>query len=251
MSTPRIRVAVLGAGGKMGSAACAAVEEAADLDLVARIGRGDELEAIARAGATVAMDFTHPDAVMGHIEWCVGQGVHCLVGTDVLPESRFDTIRGWLEDRPEVGVLIAPIFAIGAVLAIRFAEMAAPYFESAEIIELHHPEKVDAPASPAVHTAWGIGRGRDRAGLGPMPDATTHAAPGARGTDVGDVHIHALRLRGLLGHQETLFGNVGEVLTFRHDQFDRRCFANGAVLAARRIQERPGLTLGLGDLVGL
>jgi 4-hydroxy-tetrahydrodipicolinate reductase len=251
MSTDTIRVAVIGAYGKMGSAACAAVEQAPDLDLVAKIGRGDGLEAIERAGATVAMDFTHPDAVMDHIEWCVAHGVHCLVGTDVLPASRFDTIRGWLDDRPDVGVLVAPIFAVGAVLAIRFAEIAAEYFESAEIIELHHPEKVDAPASPAVHTAWGIARGRARAGLGPIPDATTHADGGVRGTEVAGVHIHALRVRGLLGHQETLLGNVGEVLTLRHDQSDRRCFASGAVLAARRIGQRPGLTLGLGDLLGL
>lgn len=251
MSTDPIRVAVIGARGKMGAAACAAVQDAPDLELVAEIGRGDALDAIARAGATVAMDFTHPDAVMDHVAWCVRHGVHCLVGTDVLPESKFDAIRGWLDDAPQVGVLIAPIFAVGAVLAIRFAEMAAEYFESAEIIELHHPDKVDAPASPAVHTAWGIARGRERAGRGPIPDATTHAEPGVRGTEVAGVHVHALRVRGLLGHQETLLGNVGEVLTVRHDQSDRRCFANGAVLAARRIHERPGLTLGLGDLLGL
>jgi 4-hydroxy-tetrahydrodipicolinate reductase len=247
----RIRVAVLGARGKMGSAACTAVEAAPDMQLVAEVDLGDPLDAIAQAGATVAMDFTHPDAVMGHIEWCVAHGVHCLAGTDVLPASRFDEIRALLADRPQVGVLVAPIFAVGAVLAMRFAELAAPHFESAELVEMHHPTKVDAPASPAVHTAWAIARARERAGLGPMPDATTHAQEGVRGAVIDGVHVHAFRVRGMLGHLETMLGNEGEVLTIRHDQSDRRCFANGAVLAARLIGERPGLTIGLGELLGL
>jgi 4-hydroxy-tetrahydrodipicolinate reductase len=246
-----IRVGVLGAKGKMGSVACQAVQEAPGLELVAGVDLGDELSDLLAARTEVAMDFTHPDAVLDHIRWCVEHGIHCVVGTDVLPESKFDTIRSWLAGRPEVGVLIAPIFAVGAVLAMRLAELAAEYFESAEIIELHHPTKVDAPASPAVHTAWAIARARERAGSGPMPDATTHALPGVRGARVTGVPVHAVRLTGLLGHQEVLLGATGEVLTIRHDQLDRRCFARGAVLAARAIPERPGLTIGLGALLGL
>jgi 4-hydroxy-tetrahydrodipicolinate reductase len=246
-----IRVGVLGARGKMGSAACAAVEESGDMVLAATLDLDDPLEGLAEARVDVMMDFTHPDAVMRNIEWSVEHRIHCLVGTDVLPATRFETIRGWLVRRPEVGVLIAPIFAVGAALAMRLAEVAAEHFESVEIIELHHPEKVDAPASPAVHTAWAVSRARQRASLTRMPDATTHAEPGVRGAEIGGVHVHAIRLRGLLGHQEVLLGNPGEVLTIRHDQLDRRCFAHGAVLAARVIAQRPGLTIGLGELLGL
>jgi 4-hydroxy-tetrahydrodipicolinate reductase len=250
-TSPPIRVGVLGAKGRMGSEVCRAVEEAEGVELVARVDLGDPLSTLTDAGAQVALDFTHPDAVMDNIGWCVDAGIHCVVGTDVLPESKFDDIRTWLADRPAVGVLIAPIFSIGAVVALRLAEVAARHFESAEIIELHHPTKADAPASPAVHLASAIAAARADAGLGPVPDATTVAMDGARGVVVDGIHVHAVRVRGLLGHLEVVLGSEGETLTLRHDQTDRRCFSPGVLLAVRSIAERPGLTIGLAPLLDL
>jgi 4-hydroxy-tetrahydrodipicolinate reductase len=244
-----IRIGVLGAHGRMGTQICEAAANEDGIELAATIGRSDDLAALTGAGVDVAVDFTHPDAVMDHIQWCVEHGIHCVVGTDVLPESKFDTIRGWLSDQPKVGVLIAPIFSIGAVVGLRLAESAARHFESAEIIELHHATKADAPASPVVHLARNIAKVRSEAGFGPMPDATNVSLPGARGVDIDGVRVHAVRVTGLLGHLEVILGTAGETLTIRHDQLDRKCFLPGLFLAIRSIADHPGLTLGLGAML--
>jgi 4-hydroxy-tetrahydrodipicolinate reductase len=233
----------------MGTQICEAAANEDGIELAATIGRSDDLAALTGAGVDVAVDFTHPDAVMDHIQWCVEHGIHCVVGTDVLPESKFDTIRGWLSDQPKVGVLIAPIFSIGAVVGLRLAESAARHFESAEIIELHHATKADAPASPVVHLARNIAKVRSEAGFGPMPDATNVSLPGARGVDIDGVRVHAVRVTGLLGHLEVILGTAGETLTIRHDQLDRKCFLPGLFLAIRSIADHPGLTLGLGAML--
>jgi 4-hydroxy-tetrahydrodipicolinate reductase len=244
-----LRLGVLGAYGRMGSQICQAVAGEDGIELAATIGRTDKLTDLTSAGADVAVDFTHPDAVMNHVQWCVEHGIHCVVGTDVLPETKFDTIRGWLTDQPTVGVLIAPIFSIGAVVGLRLAESAARHFESAEIIELHHATKADAPASPGVHLARGIAKVRRDAGFGAMPDATNVTLPGARGVDIDGVRVHSVRVTGLVGHLEVILGAAGETLTIRHDQLDRKCFLPGLFMAVRAIANRPGLTVGLGSLL--
>jgi 4-hydroxy-tetrahydrodipicolinate reductase len=205
----RTRVAVLGAAGRMGSAACRAVEAADDLELVAQIDVDDSLDALVTAGAQVAVDLTHPGAVMDNLLFCVEHGIHAVVGTTGFDDDRLATVRGWLDEQQQVGVFIAPNFAIGAVLMMHFAGRAARYFESAEIIELHHPGKVDAPSGTARRTAEIIAAGRAKAGLGPQPDATTTALDGSRGADVDDIPVHSVRLRGLVAHQEVLLGTEG------------------------------------------
>ena len=245
------RVAVLGASGRMGSAACRAVEEAADLELVSRIGRGDDLAALTEAGAEVAVDLTVPSAAADNVHWLVEHGIHAVVGTTGWTEQSLDALRTQLADAPEVGVLIAPNFAIGAVLAMRFAEMAAPYYDSAEIIEMHHPDKLDAPSGTARHTAAAIARGRDAAGLGPVPDATEKDPDGARGAVVDGIHVHAVRQRGLVAHEVVQFGGVGEQFVLRHDSFDRISFMPGVLLGVREVASRPGLTVGLDGYMDL
>ena len=246
-----IRVGVLGAAGRMGSQACRAVEAAGDLELAAAVGSGDPLATLRESDVEVAVDLTRPDVVMDNVRYCVENGVHVVVGTSGMDPDRLDTVRGWLADAPGVGVLVAPNFAVGAVLMMRFAEQAARFFESAEVVELHHPDKADAPSGTAARTAAGIARARREAGLGPQPDATTSAAPGARGADVDGVRVHAVRLRGLVAHQEVLLGAAGETLTIRHDSYDRASFMPGVLLAVRHVGSRPGLTLGLDPLLGL
>lgn len=240
-----IRVAVLGAKGRMGSTVCGAVSGASDLELVAELDVGDSLDAVASAGAQVAVDFTHPDAVMRNIEWCVSRGVHVVVGTTGFDDARLDQVRGWLSSASSVGVAVVPNFGIGAVLMMAFAEKAARYYESAEIIELHHPRKADAPSGTAQHTARRIAAARAAAGLGEMPDATSSGIEGARGASVDGVAVHAVRLSGLVAHQEVLFGGHGETLTIRHDSLDRESFMPGVLLAVREIASRPGLAVGL------
>lgn len=242
---------VIGAYGRMGEAACRAVEQAADLELVARIGSGDRLESLADAGAEVAVELTRPDAVMDNVEFCVRRGVCCVVGTSGLDEARLETVRGWLEQAPGVGVVVAPNFSVGAVLMMRFAAQAAPFFDSVEVVELHHPGKADAPSGTARRTAEQVARAREAAGLGEPPDATTSALDGARGARVGGIPVHAVRLRGLVAHQEVLFGGEAETLTIRHDSLDRSAFMPGLLLAVRGVRERPGLTVGLEELLGL
>jgi 4-hydroxy-tetrahydrodipicolinate reductase len=245
------RVAVLGASGRMGSAACQAVEAADDLELVARIGSTDPLDELVDSGAQVAVDLTRPDAVMDNVGFCVAHGVHVVVGTSGFDEARLTRLRGWLDAQPAVGVVIAPNFAIGAVLMMHFARQAARFFDSTEIVELHHAGKADAPSGTARRTAEIVAAARAAAGLGVQPDATTSALDGARGSDVDGVRIHSLRLRGLVAHQEVLFGTEGETLTIRHDSLDRSSFMPGVLLAIREVGSRPGLTVGLEHLLDL
>lgn len=246
-----LRVAVLGARGRMGAEACRAVEAADDLELVARIGRGDDLETVREAGAQVIVDLTVPDVTEQNVLWAVDHGIHVVVGTTGWTDESRDRVRATLEEAPGVGVLIAPNFAIGAVLAMRFARTAARFYESAEIVELHHPDKVDAPSGTARHTAAAIAAGRAEAGLGAVPDATRSDPDGARGAEVDGVHVHAVRLRGLVAHEEILFGGVGEQLTIRHDSFDRVSFMPGVLLGVREVGRRPGLTVGLDQYLDL
>ena len=249
--TEPIRVGVLGARGRMGEQVCRAVDEADDLDLVAMVDAGDWLFSVADAGAQVLVDFTHPDVVMDNVRFAVDQGIHAVVGTTGFTPERFDTIRTWLADAPQVGVLVAPNFGIGAVLSMKFAQLAARFYESAEIIELHHPGKIDAPSGTAIRTAQLIAEARVAAGLGPAPDATSQSMAGARGAEVDGVHVHALRIAGLVAHQEVVLGTEGETLTIRHDSLHRSSFMPGVLLAVRGIAAHPGLTVGLEPLLGL
>ncbi len=247
----RTRVAVLGARGRMGSEAVQAVQAADDLELVAALGRGDSLEELTSAGAEVAVDLTRPDAVMDNLEYCVRQGIHGVVGTTGWDDDRLSRLRGWLEGSPGTGVLIAPNFGIGAVLTMRFARQAARFFESVEVLELHHPNKADAPSGTAVRTAQLIADARREAGHAAQPDATTTSLDGARGADVDGVPVHAVRLRGLVAHQEVLFGDEGEILTLRHDSMNRSSFMPGVLLGVRRVGAAPGLTFGLEHFMDL
>ena len=250
MSDP-IRVAVLGASGRMGATTVRAVQEAAGLELVAALDAGDDLAAVSAAGAHVAVDFTVPAVTEEHVHRLVDAGVHVVVGTTGWDEASLGRVRDHLAQVPGVGVVVAPNFALGAVLAMAFARQAAAWFESAEVVELHHPDKGDAPSGTARHTAQGIAAARAAAGLGPVPAATTQPLAGARGADVDGVRVHAVRLRGLVAHEEILLGNPGEMLTIRHDSFDRVSFMPGVLLAVRRVGDRPGLTVGLEHLLGL
>lgn len=249
--TDTLRVAVLGAAGRMGQTVCRAVEDADGLSLVARLDLGDDTSVLTRESVDVAIDFTTPDAVLANIAACVASGVHTVVGTTGLTDQRLDDVRGMLARAPGVGCLVAPNFGIGAVLMMRFAAVAAPWFESVEIVELHHPDKVDAPSGTAVRTAELVGRARLSAAVEPSPDATSSGLPGARGANVAGVPVHAVRLRGLVAHQEVLLGNVGEMLTIRHDSFDRASFMPGVLLAVREVVSRPGLTVGLENVLPL
>jgi 4-hydroxy-tetrahydrodipicolinate reductase len=245
-----IKVGVLGAKGRMGSQVCSTVESADDLTLAAQVDVGDSLDQL--ASCDVVIDFTHPAAVMDNLRWCVEHGVPSVVGTSGFDDARLREVAGWLETQPAARVLVVPNFSVGAVLMMRFAELAAPFFESAEIIELHHAGKADAPSGTAGRTASMISAARSAAGAGPMPDATVTAADGARGADVSGVHVHSVRLAGLVAHQEVLLGGHGEILTIRHDSLDRASFMPGVLVAVRGIGGLPpGLTVGLDGLLGL
>ncbi|CAM5556594.1 MULTISPECIES: 4-hydroxy-tetrahydrodipicolinate reductase [Streptomyces] len=247
----KLRVAVLGAKGRIGSEAVRAVEAAEDMELVAALSRGDQLETLAETGAQVAVELTTPDSVMANLEYCVGHGIHAVVGTTGWTDDRLAQLRGWLDASPKTGVLIAPNFSIGAVLTMRFAQIAAPYFESVEVVELHHPKKVDAPSGTATRTAQLIAEARRAAGTAPAPDATETALEGARGASVDGIPVHAVRLRGLLAHQEVLLGGEGETLTVRHDSLHHSSFMPGILLGARRVVTTPGLTFGLEHFLDL
>ena len=244
-----IKVGVVGAKGRMGQAAVEAVKSSEDMHLVAAVDIGVPPTALAQAGADVIVDFTTPDAVMRTLRTCIASGIHCVVGTTGFTEERLDQVRAWCAAQPTVGVLVAPNFGIGAVLMMQFAAMAAPYFESAEIIELHHPDKVDAPSGTATHTAHLMAAAR--AGLPPSPDATTSEVEGARGARIDGIAVHSVRARGLVAHQEVLLGGVGETLTIRHDSLDRASFMPGVLLGIRRVGQHPGLTVGLADYLDL
>jgi 4-hydroxy-tetrahydrodipicolinate reductase len=238
----------------MGQAVCAAVEAAPDLELVAAAdaadGPGTEpARRVLSARPDVAVDFTTPDAVMGSLELLVGAGVHCVVGTTGFDQERLARVSAWADAAAPVGVLVAPNFALGAVLMMRFAREAAPFYESVEIVELHHPDKADAPSGTARTTAEQVAEARRAAGVGPAPDATTTGLEGARGATVDGVTVHSVRLRGLVAHQEVLLGGPGETLTIRHDSLDRTSFMPGVLLGVRRVVDRPGLTVGLEALL--
>ncbi|CAI9398822.1 4-hydroxy-tetrahydrodipicolinate reductase [Aestuariimicrobium sp. T2.26MG-19.2B] len=242
------RVAVFGAGGKMGAEVCRAVERAGH-ELVARIDVGDEPSSA--LGADVAVDFTHPDAVMDNLKFCIDHGIHAVVGTTGFTPERLDTVRTWLGEEPTTGVVVAANFSIGAVLMMAMSKKAAPFYESVEVIELHHPNKADAPSGTATVTAHGIAEARRAAGLGPVPDATQQEVDGARGADIDGIAVHSVRLRGLVAHQEVLFGAEGETLSIRHDSLDRVSFMPGVIAAVEAVPSRPGLTEGIEAILGL
>ena len=244
-----IKVGVLGARGRMGSEVCRAVRSADDMELVAAVDQGDSFEAL--TAAEVVVDFTQPGVVMDNIKWCVERGLHVVVGTSGFDPSRVDTVRSWLTDDSAGNVLIAPNFGIGAVLMMHFAQKAAPFFESVEIIETHHPKKVDAPSGTAYRTAELVAAARAEAGAAPSPDATTTEVEGARGADVDGVRVHAVRLSGAIAHQEVVLGGHGEIFTIRHDAMDRESFMPGVLLAVRKVPELDRLTIGIETLLGL
>lgn len=244
-----IRVGVVGAKGRMGQAAVEAIKADDGMHLVAAVDIGVPATALGQAGAEVIVDFTTPDAVMRTLKTCIADGIHCVVGTTGWTDERLELVRSWCAERPSVGVLIAPNFGLGAVLMMRFAAMAAPYFESAEIVEMHHPDKVDAPSGTAAHTAQLIAEAR--AGLPAAPDATSQEVPGARGARIDGIPVHSVRARGLVAHQEVILGGVGETLTIRHDSIDRSSFMPGVLLGIREVSRHPGLSVGLAEYLDL
>ncbi|MGW7289005.1 4-hydroxy-tetrahydrodipicolinate reductase [Streptomyces sp. NPDC054847] len=247
----KLRVAVLGAKGRIGSEAVRAVEAAEDMELVAVLGRGDKLETLVDSGTQVVVELTTPASVMGNLDFCVRHGMHAVVGTTGWTDDRLAQLNTSLAASPETGVLIAPNFSIGAVLTMKFAQQAARYYESVEVVELHHPNKADAPSGTATRTAQLIAAARAEAGCAPQPDATVTALEGARGADVDGVPVHAVRLRGLLAHQEVLLGGEGETLTIRHDSLHHSSFMPGILLGVRRVVSAPGLTFGLENFLDL
>jgi 4-hydroxy-tetrahydrodipicolinate reductase len=244
-----MRVGVLGARGKVGATMVQAVEAAEDLTFTAGVDAGDPLTLFTDTQTDVVIDFTHPDVVMDNLNFLINNGIHAVVGTTGFTDERLGQVQTWLADRPDVAVLIAPNFAIGAVLSMHFAKQAARFFESAEVIELHHPHKADAPSGTAARTARLIAEARK--GLAPNPDATSTGIEGARGADVDGIPVHSVRLAGLVAHQEVLFGTQGETLTIRHDSLDRSSFVPGVLLAVRAVREHSGLTVGLERLLDL
>jgi 4-hydroxy-tetrahydrodipicolinate reductase len=244
-----MRVGVLGAKGKVGSTMVAAVQAAEDLTLSAEVDAGDPLSQFVDNRTDVVIDFTHPDVVMDNLKFLINNGIHAVVGTTGFTDQRLGQVAAWLAQSPETSVLIAPNFAIGAVLSMRFAEQAARFFESVEVVELHHPHKADAPSGTATRTAKLVAEARK--GLPANPDATSTALPGARGAVVDGIPVHSVRLAGLVAHQEVLLGAQGETLTIRHDSIDRSSFVPGVLLAVRHVRDRPGLTVGIEPLLGL
>lgn len=245
------KIGVLGAKGRVGSAIVAAVENNPQHELAAALVHGDDLQQLVDAGVEVVVDFTVPDSVMDNVEFCVKNGIHAVVGTTGWTEERYNQVRQWLQESPETGVLVAPNFAISAVLTMKFAEIAAPFFESAEVIELHHPNKKDAPSGTAVHTAEGIAKAREAAGMGPQPDATEQSLDGARGADVQGVPVHAVRMTGMVAHEQVIFGTQGQSLTIKQDSYDRESFVPGVMVGVEKISSYPGLTIGLEKFLGL
>ena len=240
-----IRVGVLGAKGRMGSEVVKAVTAADGMEITASLDIGDSLDELVATKTEVVVDFTTPDSVMKNLEFLISHEISAVVGTTGFDEKKLATLKDLLSSHPKVGVLIAPNFAIGAVLMMEFAAKAARFFESAEIVELHHPNKVDAPSGTAARTAELISQARKEAGLKAMPDATSTSLDGARGAKIGDVPVHSVRLRGLVAHQEVLLGGLGETLTIRHDSLDRAGFMPGVLLGIRNVVKTPGLTHGL------
>lgn len=247
----KIKVAILGAKGRMGSESVKAISAADDLELVASLDLGDSLDLLKSSGAEVVLDFTTPDSVMKNLEFAISNGIHVVVGTTGIDSQRMDVIKSLLAKNPKVGAIIVPNFGLGAVLMMQFAAKAATYFESVEIIELHHPDKADAPSGTATRTAELISEARAKAKKSAIADKTSSGLAGARGAKVGDVPIHSIRLRGLVAHQEVLLGDQGETLSIRHDSIDRSGFMPGVLLAIRSVKTRAGLTFGLENLLDI
>lgn len=245
------KVGVLGAHGRVGTAVVAGVRAADDLELVAEIDKDDSLDTLLDAGAEVIVDFTTPDSVMNNLEFCIKHGIHCVVGTTGFDDDRYDQVRTWCAAAQGTGVLIAPNFAISAVLTMSFARQAAKFFESAEVVEYHHPSKLDAPSGTAVKTAQGIAEARKAAGMEQCPDATTQELDGARGADIDGVRVHAVRMTGMVAHEEVIFGTVDQSLTIRQDSYGRESFVPGVLLGVRNVKDHPGLTIGLDKFLGL
>ena len=246
-----IKVGVLGAKGRVGSAVVEALAETDDLELVAALGKGDSLDALVENGAEVVVDFTQPAAVMGNLQFCLARGIHCVVGTSGFDHERLEEVGQWADADGAGHVLIAPNFAISAILTMYFARQAAKFFETAEVVEYHHPTKLDAPSGTAIHTAQGIAEARRQANLPDMPDATEQSLDGARGANVDGVPVHAVRTRGMVAHEEVIFGAQGQSLTIRQDSYDRTSFVPGVFTGVRKIKDNPGLTVGLEKFLGL
>lgn len=246
-----IKVGVIGAKGRVGSAVVDGVNAAEDLKLVATVDSGDPLKVLTAKGTEVIVDFTTPNAVMDNLEFCIKNGIHCVVGTTGFNDERYAQVREWCAENEGVGVLIAPNFAISAVLTMAFAKQAAPFFESAEVVEYHHPHKLDAPSGTAIKTAQGIADARREAGLGAAPDATEQALEGSRGADVDGVKVHAVRMTGMVAHEDVIFGTQDQSLTIRQDSYGRTSFVPGVLTGVRQIADRPGLTVGLDSYLGL
>lgn len=246
-----IKVAVLGAKGRMGTETVKTIKAASDLELVAELDLGDSLDQLVTSGAQVIVDFTHPDSVMANLDFAINHGINVVVGTTGFDDAKLSQVRSWLSANSGVGALIAPNFGLGAVLMMQFAAQAAKYFESVEIIELHHPNKADAPSGTATRTAELITEARKSVNKAAMPDATSTALDGARGALVGEVPVHSVRLRGLVAHQEVILGDMGETLTIRHDSIDRSGFMPGVLLGIRSVISHPGLTFGLEHFMDL
>jgi 4-hydroxy-tetrahydrodipicolinate reductase len=240
-----MKVAVLGAKGRMGAETVAAIESASDLILSSALDLGDSLDQLIKTGTEVIVDFTHPDAVMKNLEFAINNGIHVVVGTTGFDDKKLSELKNLLSKNPKVGALIAPNFGLGAVLMMQFSQKAAQYFESVEIIELHHANKVDAPSGTAIRTAELITDARKQSKKGAMPDASKTIIPGARGAKVGDVPIHSVRSHGYVAHQEVIFGDAGETLSIRHDSINRAGFMPGVLIGVRNVAKHPGLTVGL------
>jgi 4-hydroxy-tetrahydrodipicolinate reductase len=240
-----MKVAVLGAKGRMGAETVAAIESASDLTLSSALDLGDSLDQLIKTGTEVIVDFTHPDSVMKNLEFAITNGIHVVVGTTGFDDKKLSELKNLLSKNTKVGALIAPNFGLGAVLMMQFSQKAAQYFESVEIIELHHANKVDAPSGTAIRTAELITDARKQSKKGAMPDASKTIIPGARGAKVGDVPIHSVRSNGYVAHQEVIFGDAGETLSIRHDSINRAGFMPGVLIGVRNVAKHPGLTVGL------
>ncbi|MGV0381228.1 4-hydroxy-tetrahydrodipicolinate reductase [Corynebacterium segmentosum] len=246
-----INVGVLGAQGRVGKAIVEGVNAEDDLELVAEISRGDDLQQLVDNHAEVIVDFTQPDSVMGNLEFCIANGIHCVVGTTGFDKERLDQVEQWTRQEGAGNVLIAPNFAISAVMTMVLAKQAAKFFETAEVVEFHHPTKLDAPSGTAIHTAEAIAQARRDAELGEMPDATEKSLEGARGANVDGIPVHAVRTRGMVAHEEVIFGAQGQSLTIRQDSYDRSSFTPGVLVGVREIAQHPGLVVGLDKYLGL
>lgn len=246
-----IKVGILGAQGRVGKAIVEGVNAEDDLELVAEISRGDDLQQLVDNHAEVIVDFTQPDSVMGNLEFCIANGIHCVVGTTGFDKERLDQVEQWTRQEGAGNVLIAPNFAISAVMTMVLAKQAAKFFETAEVVEFHHPTKLDAPSGTAIHTAEAIAQARRDADLGEMPDATEKSLDGARGANVDGIPVHAVRTRGMVAHEEVIFGAQGQSLTIRQDSYDRSSFTPGVLVGVREIAQHSGLVVGLDKYLGL